>query len=99
MLDRAAYTCYKSLPQEVKDNYQLIKQQFLAYFAPTELPIDERYEQLIDVKLKKGENVQHHFDTIMKKTANWVPMPLNKALGYFKVRFVLTMQAHYTSHR
>ena len=30
---------------------------------------------------------------------NWVPMPLNKALGYFKVRFVLTMQAHNTSHR
>ena len=29
LLDGAAYTCYKSLPQEIKDNYQLTRQQFL----------------------------------------------------------------------
>ena len=30
---------------------------------------------------------------------NWVPMPLNKALGYFKFNFIFTMQAPYTLHR
>ena len=31
LLDGAAFTCFKSLPREVKNDYQRIKQQFLAY--------------------------------------------------------------------
>ena len=60
LLDGNAFTCWKSLPREVKNDFQQIKQRFLAYYAPTELPIDEQYEQLIEIKLKKGEMVQHY---------------------------------------
>ena len=38
-LDGAAYTCYKSLPQAVRDNYQQLKEQLITYYAPTQLPI------------------------------------------------------------
>ena len=47
------------------------------------MPIDEQYEQLTEIKLKKGEKVQHHYDTIMKKTEN-MDMPEAQEITLFK---------------
>ena len=33
-LDGPACTCYKSLPRTVKENYLLLKEQLLTYYAP-----------------------------------------------------------------
>ena len=54
-LDDPAYSAYKSLDQKVKDDYQLMKQDLITFYTPTKLPIDEQFEQLTELTMKKGE--------------------------------------------
>ena len=54
--------------------------------------LEETCEQLFSAWRKDGQEG-------IRNKVNWVPMPFNKALGYFKVRFVLVMQVHNTLHR
>ena len=82
-LDGAAYTCYDSLPQATKDNYPLLKDQLITYYAPTQLPMDEQFEKLTDLKLRKGDSVQSYFNTIMKKTEK-LDMPEAQKIAIFK---------------
>ena len=42
-LDGAACTCYESLPMTGKENYLLLKEQLLTYYAPTRLPVEEQF--------------------------------------------------------
>ena len=65
-LDGAAYNCYKNLP--IFLDCRLLKEQLLTYYAPTRLPVDEQFEQLTDLKMKKGDTVQTYFNAVMEKT-------------------------------
>ena len=65
-LDGAAYNCYKNLPRAIKEDYRLLKEQLLTYYAPTKLPVDEQFEQLTDLKMKKGDTVETYFNTVME---------------------------------
>ena len=40
----------------------------ITYFAATQLPMDEQFDQLTELKLGKGEKVQALFNKLMKKT-------------------------------
>ena len=51
-LDGAAYNCYKNLPRAIKEDYRLLKEQLLTYFAPTKLPVDKLFEKIIEPKMK-----------------------------------------------
>ena len=82
-LDGPAYTCYKSLPATTRNNYQLLKEQLITYYAPTQLPVEEQFEQLTDLKLKKGDTVQAHFNTVMKKTEK-LDVPEAQKVAIFK---------------
>ena len=67
-LDGAAYNCYKNLPRVIKEDYRHLKEQLFTYYAPTRLPVDEQFEQLTDLKMKKGDTVQTYFNAVMEKT-------------------------------
>ena len=82
-LDGAAYTCYKNLPRAIKDNYLMLKELLITYYAPTQLPVDEQFEQLTDLKLKKEDKVQTSFNTIMEKTEK-LDVPESQKIAIFK---------------
>ena len=67
-LEGAAYSVYKSLDENVRKNYQALKRDFITFYAPTKLPIEEQYEQLAELKMKQDERVQTYFNLVMKKT-------------------------------
>ena len=54
-IDGAAYNCYKNLPRAIKEDYGLLKEHLLTFYAPTKLPVDEQLEELIELKMKKGD--------------------------------------------
>ena len=41
-----AYSVYKSLDENVRKDYQALKRDFITFYAPTKLPIEEQYEHL-----------------------------------------------------
>ena len=67
-LDGPAYSVYKSLDEDVRQDYQTMKKDLITFYAPTKLPADEQFEQLTELTLKKGERVQTYFNSVMKKT-------------------------------
>ena len=46
-LEEPAYSVYKSLDENVRKDYQALKRDLITFYAPTKLPIEEQYEQLL----------------------------------------------------
>ena len=67
-LDGPAYSVYKSLDDEVRQDYQTMKKDLITFYAPTKLPVEEQFEQLTELNLKKGKKGQANFNAVMKKT-------------------------------
>ena len=59
-----------------------MKEKLLTYYAPTQLPVDEQFKQLTDLKIKKGDKVTY-FDTIMEKTDK-LDVPESQKIAIFK---------------
>ena len=67
-LDGVAFTSYKNLPQETKDDYDALRAVMISHYAPTRLPVDEQYQQLKDMKMKKTDTVQSFYNLILQKS-------------------------------
>ena len=65
-LDGRAYTLYESLSDEIKANYDLVKDAMKTYFAPTQLPAVQGFEKLRVLKMDPGETVQTFFEKVMQ---------------------------------
>ena len=74
---------YKSLDQSIKNDYDLMKRDMITFYTPTKLPIDEQFEQLTELTMKKGDDVQTYFNTVMKK-AEHLGMPESQKAVIFK---------------
>ena len=83
LLDDPAYGAYRSLDQSVKSDYDLMKRDMITFYTPTKLPIDEQFEQLTELNMKKGDKVQTYFNTVMKK-AEHLGMPESQKTVIFK---------------
>ena len=60
-----------------------MKQDLITFYTPTKLPIDEQFEQLTELTMKKGEKVQTYFNSVMKKTEH-LGMPESQKTILFK---------------
>ena len=67
-LDGSAYTSFKTMAPELKSSYPSLKKELITYYAPTKLPVDEQFQQVQELKMKKTETVQTFFNLLMKKT-------------------------------
>ena len=82
-LDGEAFTAYKSLPAEIKNDYNALRRQLIEYYAPTCLPSDEQYERINNMKMKRTDSVQSFFNQVMEKAEN-LDMSLDQKRVIFK---------------
>ena len=60
-----------------------MKEQLLTYYVPSQLPVDEQFRQLTNLKIKTGDKVHIYFNTIMEKTDK-LDLPESQEIALFK---------------
>ena len=68
LLEGRAYILYQDLPDETKQDYDMLTENMKQYFASTELPPLHAYETLYTQKMTKADTVQKFFEKILDKS-------------------------------
>ena len=67
-LDGSAYTSYKTMAPELKNNYANLKKELVTYYSQTKLPDDQLFQHLNTLRMQKTDTVQKFYNLLMKKT-------------------------------